>query len=141
MPSARWVFTVFATVFSVGFGAPATMAAPTKDSPDSNAKKMVGVWEGTEDFGGKTETITLEFKKDGVMTINLGPFKLTGTYKVTKEDGKAVHIDSELTIEGFGDDKSKVDKKSLKVEFDDADNITVSKAGDKPDPKKFKRKK
>jgi hypothetical protein len=133
---------MFGTVLIAGFNISEGAGAPAKkETPESHAKKLVGVWEGTEDFGGKTETITLEFKKDGAMTLAMGPFTLKGTFKVTKEDGKSVFIDSEMTIEGFDDAKGKPDKKSLKIVFDDADNVTISKAGDKPDPKKFKRKK
>jgi hypothetical protein len=133
---------MFGTVLIAGFNISEGAGAPAKkETAESYAKKLVGVWEGTEDFGGKTEAITLEFKKDGAMTLAMGPFNLKGTFKVTKEDGKTVLIDSEMTIEGFDDAKGKPDKKSLKIVFDDADNVTISKVGDKPDPKTFKRKK
>jgi hypothetical protein len=133
---------LFGTALIAGFNVAESAGAPAKkETPEEYAKKLVGVWEGTEDFGGKTETITLEFKKDGAMTLAMGPFTLKGTFKVTKQDGKTVVIDSEMTIEGFDDAKGKPDKKSLKIVFDDADNVTISKDSGKPEPKKFKRKK
>jgi hypothetical protein len=118
--------------------------APSKGD-GAYAKKLVGVWEGKEPGEkGKDETVTLEFKGDGGMSIDMGPFKLKGTYKVTKEEGKTVMIDTEMTID-FGDLKApappKPDKKAMKVVFDDDNTITVSQTEKEPDPKTFKRKK
>jgi hypothetical protein len=109
---------------------------------DSYGKKLVGVWEGKERFGDKEETMTMEFKADGAMKMVMGPFEMKGTYKVTKEDGKVVTIDTEMSLEGFGDPKDppKTDKKTLTATFEDANTMVMQKTGDKPDPLKLKRK-
>jgi hypothetical protein len=112
------------------------------------SKKLVGTWEGTEDMLGKSETVTFEFKPDGGLRLALGPFEMTGTYKVAKEDGKTVTLDTEMTglnIGGktLGDEKTKTkgDKKTITVVFEDADTISVTSPDGKQETKKLKRKK
>jgi hypothetical protein len=111
---------------------------------EAYGKKLVGVWEGTEEGakGDKPETVTVEFKADNTLRIAMGPFELTGTWKVTKEEGKTVTIDTEVTFPGFPEmkDKPKADQKTFNVVFEDANTIVMSQVGDKPDPKKLKRK-
>jgi hypothetical protein len=113
-------------------------------------KKLVGTWEGTEQppGGGKAEVITFEFKADGTMRLAGGPIELTGTYKVVKEDGKTLTLDTEVTglnIGGqtLGDEKAKPkgDKKTLTVVFEDDDTIVMTPADGKQEAKKLKRKK
>ena len=89
------------------------------------------------------ETVTLEFKGDGGLSMVMGPFKMKGTYKVTKEDGKTLMMDTEMTIEGFDDPmgKAKPDKKAMKVVFTDDNTIVMSKTEGKAEEKTFKRKK
>ena len=127
-----------------GTGVGTSSPPPSKGGDSSYAKKLVGVWEGTEEFDkGKVETVTLEFKGDGGLSMVMGPFKLTGTYKVTKEDGKTLMMDTEMTIEGFDDPKGKAkpDKKEMKVVFTDDNTIVMSKTEGKAEEKTFKRKK
>jgi hypothetical protein len=115
---------------------------PGKPGDETYAKKLVGVWEGSEDFGGKSETVTIEFKADNTMKIAMGPIAMVGTWKVVKEEGKTVTIETEVTLdipELKGKDTPKPDKKTLTATFDDANNITMTQP-DKPDPKKLKRK-
>lgn len=125
-------------------GVSASTAAPSKagGGEDSYGKKLVGAWEGKEKFGDKEEPVSLEFKADGSMKMSMGPFEMKGTYKVVKEEGKTVTLDTEMTIEGFGDPKApaKPDKKTLKATFEDANTVVLEKIGEKPDPLKFKRK-
>jgi hypothetical protein len=117
---------------------------PGKPGDETYGKKLVGVWEGTEEGkkGEKPETVTVEFKADNTMKIIMGPFALAGTWKVAKEEGKTVTIDTEVTLdipELKEKDKPKADKKTFTVTFEDANNITLTPT-DKPDPKKLKRK-
>ncbi len=118
-------------------------SAPSPNN-DLYSKKLPGVWEGTEDVGGgKSENVTVEFKPDGGFSVVMGPFAMKGTWKLVKEEGKKLTIDTEVTFEGLGNPKepAKPDKKTLLVAFEDADTIVMSKVGDKPDPRKLKRKK
>lgn len=109
-------------------------------------KKLVGTWEGGDDATplGKMGVVTVEFKADGGMKMVVGPIDITGTYKVVKEDGKVLTVETELTMAGMGDlkmgTKDKDKKQSFTVTFEDDDTITMSPT-DKPDPKKLKRKK
>jgi hypothetical protein len=120
-----------------------TSGAPSKGGgDDAYSKKLVGVWEGKEDFGGKEEIVTVEFKSGGGFSAAMGPLEFTGTWKLIKEDGKTVTFETEVTLKGFDDPKSpKPDKKSFTAVFDDADTFTMSRNEGKPDPKKLKRKK
>ena len=113
-----------------------------KPGDETYAKKLVGVWEGTEEGpkAGKPETVTVEFKADNTMKIAMGPFEMKGTWKVAKEEGKTVTIDTEVTLDiPELKDKQKADKKTFTVTFDDENNITMTPT-DKADPKKLKRK-
>jgi hypothetical protein len=115
-------------------------AAPGKGGDESYAKKLVGVWEGKEDFGDKSETVTVEFKADNTLKIAMGPFNVSGTWKLAKEEGKTLTLDTETTLEGFPDAKGKPDKKAFKIVFQDANTIVMSKMEGKPDEKTLKRK-
>lgn len=125
-------------------GTTTVMHGPGKPGDPGAGKQLVGVWESVEEAkkGAPDEKSTVEFKADGGMAITMGSppkaFELTGTWKLAKDEGKMVTIDTDLTIKGFPDGKS--DKKEFKITFDDADTMTMTPA-DKPDPKKFKRKK
>ena len=112
-----------------------------KPGDETYAKKLVGTWEGSEDGPKGKETVTVEFKADGAMKFIMGPFDMTGTYKVTKEEGKTVTIDSEMTLGGLEGvkDAPKPDKKTFTVTFEDANTMVMSPT-DKKDPKTFKRK-
>jgi hypothetical protein len=115
----------------------------------SASDKLVGVWESVEEAkkdepkkddakkDGPDDKATVEFKKDGGLSIAMGPFEMTGTWKVAKDEGKTVTIDTEVTVKGFGEGKS--DKKSFKITFDDDSTMTMTPT-DKNDPKKFKKK-
>lgn len=127
---------------SSGAAVPGGPTAPPKADAALYSKKLIGTWEGSEDIGGKAETITAEFKADGGFKIVMGPFEMKGTWKLVKEEGKTVTVRTETTIEGFGDPKDppKMDKKTLKAVFEDDNTVVISKEGEKPDPLKFKRK-
>jgi hypothetical protein len=130
-------------VVSAGCDKSAT-SAPGKPPDERYSRKLVGVWEGTEEVGkgDKPETVTVEFKADNGLRIAMGPFEMTGSWKLVKEEGKTVTIDTEVTLAGFpgGKDQQKPDTKTLNIVFEDANTIVMSHVGDKPDPKKLKRK-
>jgi hypothetical protein len=118
--------------------------APAKEGGgESYSKKLVGVWEGTEDFGGKAETLTFEFKGDGGLSIATGPFKMTGTWKLVKEEGKTLTLKTQATPAGFEDPKGKEkqDEKSFSIVFQDPDTIVMSNLEGKREAKPLKRKK
>jgi hypothetical protein len=127
-----------ATTAAVG-GAGTTGGAPGKPGDSGASDKLVGVWESVDapKKGEPDDKSTVEFKKDGGLSIAMGPFEMTGTWKLTKEEGKTVTIDTEVTVKGFPEGKS--DKKSFTIVFEDANTMVMSPA-DKPDPKKFKKK-
>jgi hypothetical protein len=114
-----------------------------KPADETYSKKLVGVWEGTEEGakGDKPETVTFEFKADTGLRVAAGPIELTGTWKVVKEEGKTLTVDTEMSFPPLGDPKAapKPDKKTLSVTFEDANTIVVTPT-DKHDPKKLKRK-
>jgi hypothetical protein len=119
---------------------------PGKPGDETYGKKLVGVWEGSEDFGGKSVPFTVEFMADNGLKMSMGPpdekepLVMTGTWKLVKEEGKTVTIETELALNvPEVKEKSKPSKKTLTVTFDDANNITTTQA-DKPESKKLKRK-
>jgi hypothetical protein len=114
-----------------------------KPAEESYSKKLVGVWEGEpEKLGDKDLTMTIEFKADNTFKMAAGPFEFPGTWKVAKEDGKTVTIETEVEDPfGAGKDKKASPKKdTFTIAFEDANTMTMSKDGPKPDPKKMKRK-
>lgn len=121
---------------------PGGPSAPPKADEALYSKKLVGVWEGSEKLGDKSEIVTAEFKADGGFKMSMGPFEMKGTWRLVKEEGKTVTVSTEAAIEGFGDPKAppKMDKKTLKAVFEDDNTVVISKEGEKPDPMKFKRK-
>jgi len=119
-------------------GGASTTTAPGRPG-DTADSKLAGVWESVEEGKKEDDKATAEFKSDGGLSIVMGPFEMTGTWKLVKEEGKTMTIDTELSIKGFGE-PGKSDKKSFKIVFDDNDTMTMTPT-DKPDPKKFKRKK
>jgi hypothetical protein len=132
----------FAVVAMVGCGdtkttlkvTVATSVTLAKPSGDGYSKKLVGVWEGKENLGDKEFKVTIEFTTDGSLKVQMDELAMKGTYKVVKEEGKTVTIDTEMAFEG-----APAQKKTMTAIFEDADNITMS-ATDQPDPKKLKRK-
>jgi hypothetical protein len=134
--------------FLVGLALAAVMGCDGKSSSpaapgakaDGYGAKIVGTWEG-KDGDKKEDEVTVEFKADGALKFVMGPFDMAGTYKVAKEDGKTVTLETEMASP-FAKDKEKAEtqKKTFTVTFDDADTMTMTPT-DKPDPKKFKRKK
>jgi hypothetical protein len=119
-------------------GGASTTTAPGRPG-DTAGSKLAGAWESVEEGKKDDDKATAEFKSDGGLTIVMGPFELTGTWKLTKEEGKTMTIETELTPKGLGE-PGKADKKSFKIVFDDADTMTMTPT-ETPDPKKFKRKK
>ena len=125
-------------------GTTTVMQGPGKPGDPGAGKQLVGVWESVNEpkKGEADDKATVEFKADGGLTITMGTppmsLEMTGTWKPAKDEGKTVTIDTDVTIKGFPEGKS--DKKVFKITFDDADTMTMTPA-DKPDPKKFKRKK
>jgi hypothetical protein len=135
MSRTSWVGVVFVVV--------ASMSAA--GCGDSYGKKLVGVWEGKPEGADAPKglpdlKITMEFKADGGLKMAIGPFETTGTYKVTKEDGKTVTLDTEVTSAALGESKGTGTnkKETLTAVFEDADTVVISKAGDMPI--KLKRK-
>jgi hypothetical protein len=120
-------------------GSTSASGTPGKSESETYGKKLAGVWEATEEVKGeKPETVTMEFKADGGFKATMGPFDMTGNWKLLKEEGKTVTVETEVSLKGFGDGKT--DKKSFSIVFEDANTITMSRIGDRPDPKKLKRK-
>jgi hypothetical protein len=122
-------------------------AGGANNSAAGYAQKLVGTWEGTDsdlqDKDGKAAVVTVVFTADGTMTAAMGPFDLRGTYKVTKEDGKTLTLDTEQTFDMPGlkaKDDNKAKSVRMTVTFDGDDVITMSPT-DKKDPKQLKRKK
>ncbi|HVK07885.1 MAG TPA: hypothetical protein VM597_03810 [Gemmataceae bacterium] len=105
---------------------------------DGYAAKLVGTWlEADAPADKKDDAARVEFKADAGMKIEMGPFEMAGTYKVTKDDGKTVTFEA-LLDHPF--EKGKKDTKTFTATFDDADTMTMTPT-DKSDPKKFKRTK
>jgi hypothetical protein len=128
---------------STGCEKSSTTPPAGKPGDETYAKKLVGVWEGTEEGpkGDKPETATIEFKADNTMKIAAGPFEMKGTWKVVKEEGKTVTIDTEMSspFDEPGKGPAKTKAMSFSIVFDDANNITMTPTY-KNDPKKLKRK-
>jgi hypothetical protein len=123
-------------------GGGTTTGAPGKPADSGAGKQLVGVWESVEEAkkaekGEPDDKATVEFKADGGLKIAMGPFEMTGTWKLAKDEGKTLTIDTDVVMKGFGEGKS--DKKSFKIVFDDPNTMTMTPT-DKPDAKKFKRK-
>jgi hypothetical protein len=115
---------------------------PGKPADETYGKKLVGVWEGTdpEMKGPKGESMTMEFKADGGFKVALGPDPIiTGTWKLAKEEGKTLTVDTEAS---FGDPKApgKPEKKTMSIVFEDENTIEVSQGGGKAKSEKLKRK-
>jgi|SRR4051812_5583232 len=120
-------------------GGASTLGASGKPADAGAGKQLVGVWESVEEAkkGEPDDKATVEFNADGGLKIAMGPFEMTGTWKLAKEEGKTLTVDTDVVMKGFGEGKS--DKKSFKIVFDDANTMTMTPT-EKPDPKKFKRK-
>src|SRR6478752_3344958 len=93
-----------ATTAAAGAG---TTAAPGKPPDSGAANKLVGTWESVDEpkKGEPDDKTTVEFKADGGMKIVMGPFEMTGTWKMAKDEGKTVTIDTDVTMKGFGEGK------------------------------------
>jgi len=140
-------------VLSAGCDKSAT-SGPGKPGDETYAKKLVGVWEGSpEGEGAKLGPFTVEFKADNGFRFAMGgpsekdQLAFTGTWKVVKEEGKTVTVETETEnpFAGLGGAKdgkglAKTEKKLLSIAFEDANSMVMSKVGEKPDPIKFKRK-
>ena len=69
-----------------------------------------------------------------------GPFDMDGTWKVAKEEGKTLTIDTEMMLPDFGGKgEAKSDKKTFTITFE-TDNTIVITSPDKKAPKTLKRK-
>jgi hypothetical protein len=120
---------------------------PGAGKADGAGKKLVGTWEGTDedmkDKDGKPLTVTLEFKADGKMAIKMGgPFDMDGTWKVAKEEGKTLTVDTEMTFPDFGGKgPGKSDKETLTIAFENDNTIVITHSEKKgPKPQTLKRK-
>jgi len=127
---------------STGCDKSGTTPPPGKPQDETYAKKLIGVWEGTDKVFGP---VNVEFKADNGVAMTLGakdkdPLQMTGTFKVVKEEGKTVTIETEVAPNIPGaKEKLEAKKKTSTVTFDDADNITLTIPGEE-EPKKLKRK-
>jgi hypothetical protein len=129
--------TLAAKSSSTGSGGQATPA-------DEPGKKLVGTWEATEDDvydkNGPSRT-TVEFKADGKMSFKMGPVEMNGSWKVAKEEGKVLTLDTEMMMPGLGGKgENKSDKKAIIITFEN-DNTIVMTTTEKKDPMMLKRKK
>jgi len=113
---------------------------PEKGKGDEYSKKLIGVWEGTDMRGNKLESYTIEFKAGGDLKFELpGGHELVGTWNRTKENGKTVTVDVELSPDasnGMGAGH----KVTFLVAFENANEVAISAVGDNSDPKKLKRR-
>ena len=114
---------------------------PEKEKGDENSQKLIGVWEGAEVRNNEQVSYTIEFKAGGGLKFVLaGGHELVGTWNRIKEDGKTVTIDAEVSEPDNGNGISGVHKVTFLVAFENANEVAISAAGDKADPKKLKRK-
>lgn len=120
-------------------GGGTTTTAPGRGG-DTAGSKLAGVWEGAEEpkKGEPDFKSMVEFKNDGGLSMVMGPFDLTGTWKLAKDEGKTVTIDTEMTAKDDPDRKSK--RMTFKITFDDDNTITMTPT-EKDQPMKLKRKK
>jgi hypothetical protein len=130
------VLFVFAIASAAGCDKSST-TPPGKPADETYAKKLIGVWEGTEEFGGKTGPFTIDFKADNSVNIS-GVMQLVGTWKVLKEEGKTVTLEWDIYPPDLPDAKGK--KKTFSMEFQDPNTIAMSKLEGKPDTRTLKRK-
>ena len=146
--STTWRFAgvLFGVVFvAAGCDKSSTTPPPGKPQDETYGKKLVGVWEGTPEDAPKSLTITVEFKADNGFKMTMGAekdrFESTGTWKLVKEEGKTLTVETEATYP-FQDPKGpkKTEKKTLSVEFEDAETIVISSVEGKQDRLKLKRK-
>src|SRR3954468_2189686 len=80
-------------------GGASTSGAPGKPADAGAGKQLVGVWESVEEAkkgekGEPDDKATVEFKADGGLTIAMGPFEMTGTWKLAKDEGKTLTVDT-----------------------------------------------
>jgi hypothetical protein len=119
------------------------VTGPGKPADETYAKKLVGVWEGTEVKDDKSETFTIEFKADGGFKVASGPAELAGTWTVVKEEGRTVTVDTVIGSVGLGELKgpnTKSDTKTVSILFEDANTIVMTHLSVKQQPKTLKRK-
>jgi hypothetical protein len=129
-------------VLSAGCDKSAT-TGPGKPGDETYAKKLVGVWEGTVVKDDKSETFMIEFKADGGFKVASGPAELAGTWKVVKEEGNTVIVDTVIGSVGLGELKgpnTKSDTKTVSFVFEDANTIVMTHLSVKQEPKTLKRK-
>jgi hypothetical protein len=130
-------------VFSLAFMGDSTAAPikPEKGKGDEYSEKLIGVWEGTDVRNNQQVSYTIEFKAGGGLKFELpGGHELEGTWNRTKEDGKTVTVDAEVSWADDGNTKGGNHKVTFLVAFENANEVMISAVGDKSDPKKLKRK-
>ena len=120
-------------------------AGPGKAGEDTSGKKLVGVWEIVDDDmkSAKGESMTVEFNGDGAFKMMMGAETFTtGTWKLVKEEGKTVTVETEVAdpFEEPGKGPGKRQKKTFSIVFEDAGTAVMSEVGGKPQPAKLKRK-
>jgi hypothetical protein len=129
--------------------------------PSASAAKLVGTWESEPEQAevngkkvGKPMSMTVEFKANGELKLDVF-FELTGTWKVVKEEGNTLTIDTEVGMPDFKfesktekgktvektEEGVKKERKTFTITFDGPDVITMTDVDDKPQPMKLKRKK
>ena len=118
-------------------------AAPIKtekEKGDEYSQKLIGVWEGADVRNNQQVSFGIEFKAGGGLKFVLaGGHELVGTWNRTKEDGKTVTVDVELSHDpGNGDGAGH--KVTFLFAFENANEVMISAVGDQSDPKKMKRK-
>ncbi|HKB03181.1 MAG TPA: hypothetical protein VKD90_13225 [Gemmataceae bacterium] len=132
---------------AIAFAAGCEKSSTTGGAGEAYSKKLVGVWEGKEDLGGKEMTVNVEFKDGGGIKITLDaggkePLEMSGTWKLVKEEGKTLTVETQMALD-IPELKEKVpgktDTKSFTIVFDDENSITMTQVG-KPDAKNLKRK-
>jgi hypothetical protein len=150
---------VAAVLASSGCGKKSSSSSGQSSGP--SAAKLVGTWqtepEQAEVNGkkvGKSISMTAEFKEDGKLKLDMF-FELNGTWKVVKEEGNTLTIETEVEMPNFKfeattkegktvektQETKKKERKTFTVTFDGPDAMTMTDVDDKPLPMKFKRKK
>jgi hypothetical protein len=130
-------------IFTLAFVDDSTAAPikPEKEKGDEYSNKLIGVWEGMEVRNNEQVSFTIEFKAGGGLKFELpGGHELVGTWNRTKEEGKTVTIDAEVSLPEDGNGISGVHKVTFLVAFENAHEVAISAVGDKSDPKKLKRR-
>jgi hypothetical protein len=152
---------VAAVLSGAGCGKKSSSSNSGEQTGGPSGAKLVGTWETEPEQMevngkkvGKPMSMTAEFKENGELKLDV-IFELTGTWKVVKEEGNTLTVDTVVEMPDFkfeattkdgktvekSEQSTKKERKTFTITFDGPDAMTMTEVGDKPDPMKFKRKK